>query len=204
MSSCRHPKIELVTCFLHASWRRFVWTDNHGCFIGCLAPLASVTLVRTVSFSIYQKAKYTYSAAIGQAIGEEPLVTVNRPGSIPTAGTILCFGAAGATAGGMVAAIACMNQVRQEIAALLTRSIGPFELTKLSSQISVLMAKSGTSSVDDPVRSSYQQKGTLSTARNIIMHRGVLGLYSGFGFHLCMAKLHPLHQGMATDCANQQ
>ncbi|KAL8734947.1 MAG: hypothetical protein Q9181_003015 [Wetmoreana brouardii] len=60
----------------------------------------------------------------------------------------------------------------------------PFELTKLSAQISVLMAKSSTSSTDDPVRSSYQQKGTLSTARNIIMHRGVMGLYSGFGFHL--------------------
>lgn len=39
--------------------------------------------------------------------------------------------------------------------------------------------------MDDPVRSSYQQKGTLKTARNIIMHRGVMGLYSGFGFHLC-------------------
>ncbi|KAL8631347.1 hypothetical protein Q9189_002946 [Teloschistes chrysophthalmus] len=152
-----------VDCVQHT----FRTEGYKGFWRGCLAPLASVTLVRTVSFSIYQKAKYTYSAAIGQAIGEEPLVTVNRPGSIPTAGTILCFGAAGATAGGMVAAIAC-----------------PFELTKLSSQISVLMAKSSTSSVDDPVRSSYQQKGTLSTARNIIMHRGVLGLYSGFGFHL--------------------
>lgn len=69
--------------------------------------MASVTLVRTISFSIYQKAKYSYSAAIGKAMGEEPLVTVNRPGSIPTFGTVLCFGAAGATAGGMVAAIAC-------------------------------------------------------------------------------------------------
>ena len=66
---------------------------------------------------------------------------------------------------------------------------GPFELTKLSAQISVLMARTNTSSVDDPVRSSYQQKGTYSTARNIIMHRGVLGLYSGFGFHLCKAEL---------------
>lgn len=73
--------------------------------------MASVTLVRTISFSIYQKAKYTYSAAIGRAIGEEPLVTVNRPGSIPTLGTVLCFGAAGATAGGMVAIIACMRDL---------------------------------------------------------------------------------------------
>ncbi|KAL8980182.1 MAG: hypothetical protein Q9177_005949 [Variospora cf. flavescens] len=128
--------------------------------------MASVTLVRTISFSIYQKAKYSYSAAIGKAMGEEPLVTVNRPGSIPTLGTVLCFGAAGATAGGMVAAIAC-----------------PFELTKLSAQISVLMADRNKSSVTDPIRSSYQQKGTLSTAKNIILHRGVTGLYSGFGFH---------------------
>ncbi|KAL9056977.1 MAG: hypothetical protein Q9206_002542 [Seirophora lacunosa] len=126
------------------------------------APMASVTLVRTISFSIYQKAKYNYSAAIGKAIGEEPLVTVNRPGSIPTLGTVLCFGAAGATAGGMVAVIAC-----------------PFELTKLSAQIAVLMADRNKSSVTDPIRSSYQQRGTLSTAKNIILHRGVMGLYSG-------------------------
>lgn len=94
-----------------------LWMIEHGVSwlmypfaVGCLAPMASVTLVRTVSFSIYQKAKYTYSAAIGRATGEEPLVTVNRPGSIPTPGTILCFGTAGATAGGLVAIIACMCQ----------------------------------------------------------------------------------------------
>ena len=130
--------------------------------------MASVTLVRTISFSIYQKAKYSYSAAIGRVTGEEPLVTVNRPGSIPTAGTVVCFGAAGATAGAIAAFIAC-----------------PFELTKQAAQISVLMASSNNkSSVDDPVRSSYQQKGAFGTARNVIMHRGVRGLYSGFGFHI--------------------
>ncbi|MCJ1255725.1 hypothetical protein MMC24_003542 [Lignoscripta atroalba] len=135
---------------------------------GALAPLASVTLVRTVSFSIYQKAKYKYSSVIGQATGnDEPLVVVNRPGSVPTLQTVACFGAAGATAGAIITAIAC-----------------PFELTKLSAQISVLMAKSNTSSVDDPVRQSYQQKGTFKTARNIILHRGVMGLYSGFHLHL--------------------
>lgn len=60
---------------------------------------------------------------------------------------------------------------------------GPFELTKLSAQISVLMANRNKSSVEDPIRASYQQKGTLSTAKNIILHRGVMGLYSGFGLH---------------------
>ncbi|KAI4280847.1 MAG: hypothetical protein L6R38_004123 [Xanthoria sp. 2 TBL-2021] len=139
-----------------------------GFWRGCVAPMASVTLVRTISFSIYQKAKYSYSAAIGRVTGEEPLVTVNRPGSIPTPGTVVCFGAAGATAGAIAAFIAC-----------------PFELTKQAAQISVLMASSNNkSSVDDPVRSSYQQKGAFGTARNVIMHRGVRGLYSGFGFHI--------------------
>ena len=72
-------------------------------------------------------------------------------------------------------------------------SKGPFELTKTSAQISVLMAKSNTSSMDDPVRSSYQQKGTFSTVKNIVTHRGVLGLYSGFGFHMCRSLIfHPV------------
>ncbi|MCJ1361701.1 hypothetical protein MMC16_000801 [Acarospora aff. strigata] len=136
--------------------------------VGALAPLASVTLVRTVSFSIYQKAKYKYSAAIARTTGgEEPLVIINRSGSYPTIATLACFGAAGATAGAIITAIAC-----------------PFELTKLSAQISVLMARTNTSSVDDPVRRSYQQKGTFKTAKTIIKHRGVRGLYSGFHLHL--------------------
>ena len=121
-----------------------------------------------VSFSIYQRAKYKYSAAIGKATGsDEPLVVVNRPGSIPTPFTILCFGAAGATAGSIITCVSC-----------------PFELTKLSAQISTLMAKSNTSSMDDPVRSSYQHKGTFKTAMNIVTHRGFFGLYSGFRLHL--------------------
>lgn len=67
---------------------------------------------------------------------------------------------------------------------------GPFELTKLSAQISVLMAKSNTSSVDDPVRRSYQQMGTFRTAKNIVLHRGIGGLYSGFNYHLRKLEHH--------------
>jgi len=131
-----------------------------------------VTLVRTVSFSIYQKAKYRYSAAIARTTGvEEPLVTANKRGSYPTFATVACFGAAGATAGAIITAIAC-----------------PFELTKLSAQISVLMARTNTSSMDDPVSRSYQHKGTFKMAKNIIKHRGVGGLYSGF--HLHLRELH--------------
>ncbi|KAI9835591.1 MAG: hypothetical protein M1819_002042 [Sarea resinae] len=140
-----------------------------GFWRGVLAPLASITFVRTVSFSIYQKAKYTYSAWLEKATGQSPLVIVNSPGSYPTFITAACFGAAGATAGAAITAIAC-----------------PFELTKLSAQISVLMAGSNNVAMggDDAVRHSYQQKGTLKTAQNIVQHRGVRGLYSGFHLHL--------------------
>lgn len=76
--------------------------------IGALAPVFSVTAVRMTSFSIYQKAKYKYSAAIGKATGsDEPLIVVNRPGSIPTPATMLCFGAAGATAGSIITLLSC-------------------------------------------------------------------------------------------------
>jgi len=34
------------------------------------------------------------------------------------------------------------------------------------------------------VASSYQNKGTFQTAKNIIKHRGIAGLYSGFNLHL--------------------
>jgi len=140
-----------------------------GFWRGALAPLFSITLVRTCSFSIYQMAKYKYSAAIGKATGgDEPLVTVNRPGSTPTLATIACFSAAGATAGACLAFVAC-----------------PFELTKMSAQLSGLMAKSNHSSMDDPIlRNNQQQKGTFKTAKYIIEQRGYAGMYSGFRFHL--------------------
>ncbi|KAI9798706.1 MAG: hypothetical protein M1825_005033 [Sarcosagium campestre] len=133
---------------------------------GSAAPMASITMVRTMAFSIYQKCKYTYSAWFEKITGLAPLVIVNTPGSYPTFSTVACFGAAGATSGALVTTVSC-----------------PFEFTKLSAQISELMANSKTSP-DEVIRRSYQSMGPLRTARNIIKHRGVFGLYSGFKLHL--------------------
>lgn len=141
-----------------------------GFFRGVFAPMLSVTLVRTISFSVYQKSKYTYADWFKRNFGLDPLVHVNTPGTYPTFSTVACFGAAGATAGSFITLVAC-----------------PFELTKLSAQVSVLMAERNTS-VSDPagksVAASYQNKGTFKTAKNIIKHRGIAGLYSGFNLHL--------------------
>lgn len=62
---------------------------------------------------------------------------------------------------------------------------GPFELTKLSAQISVLMAdRTDGGGKNDAIRKSYQNLGTFRTAQNLIKHRGFTGLYSGFHLHL--------------------
>jgi hypothetical protein len=74
---------------------------------GVTAPIASVTLVRTVSFSVYQRSKYAYSAWINRNFGIDPLVHVNTPGNYPNLATVACFGAAGATAGSFITAVAC-------------------------------------------------------------------------------------------------
>lgn len=64
----------------------------------------------------------------------------------------------------------------------------PFEITKIAAQTSEMMAKGNRSSMSDalrdPIKSSYQQKGTIKTAMNIVKLRGFLGLYAGFRIHI--------------------
>ncbi|KAL2753727.1 hypothetical protein ACRALDRAFT_2110407 [Sodiomyces alcalophilus JCM 7366] len=145
-----------------------------GFFRGVMAPMASVTLVRTVSFSIYQRAKYAYSGWIKKNTGFNVLEHVNTKGTYPNLYSIACFGAAGATAGSCITVVAC-----------------PFELTKLSAQVSVLLSDKQKLAETNcrvqnghAIAASYQNKGTLKTMSNIIRHRGVLGLYTGFRLHL--------------------
>lgn len=76
--------------------------------IGVVAPIGSVTLVRTITFSVYQKAKYRSSDYIGRVTGEEqPLLKVNKPGSVPDWTTVTCFGFAGGMAGAASTVVAC-------------------------------------------------------------------------------------------------
>ena len=131
--------------------------------------MASITLVRTVSFSIYQKAKYAYGEWMRRNFGFDVLGHVSKAGTYPNLYSVACFGAAGATAGSMLTFIAC-----------------PFELTKLSAQVSVLLAERASHCKrSHEIALSYQNKGTLRTMSNIIKHRGPFGLYTGFRLHLC-------------------
>lgn len=80
------------------------------------------------------------------------------------------------------------------------RGTGPFELTKLSAQISVLMADRKDGSTNDAVRKSYQNLGTFRTAQNLVRHRGWMGLYSGF--HLHLRKCHPTNNEKWCKCSH--
>ncbi len=75
--------------------------------IGVTAPIASITLVRTVSFSIYQRSKYVYSDWLKRNFGIDALGHVNTKGTYPSFWSIACFGAAGATAGSGITFVAC-------------------------------------------------------------------------------------------------
>ena len=95
----------------------------------------------------------------------------------------------------------CLYELASRPQSIANVILGPFELTKLSAQVSVLMADGNASSINatsmsDPanaratraVAASYQNKGTFKTAKNIVKHRGFMGLYSGFSLHLCKFK----------------
>ncbi|PWW78733.1 mitochondrial carrier [Tuber magnatum] len=135
-----------------------------GFWRGSLAPLASVTLVRTVSFSIYSKSKVTLSGILQPVFGKNAISPPNT--SYKPLNPLYWF-MSGAVAGGAITVIAC-----------------PFEFTKLSSQIELLMARSRMASVDDPSHiTRYQPKGTFQSAKSIVQNRGIGGLYSGFHLH---------------------
>ncbi|GKT86715.1 mitochondrial carrier protein [Colletotrichum tofieldiae] len=122
----------------------------------------------------FRRAKCSYSGWIKNALGFDVLQHVNKKGTYPNLYSIACFGAAGATAGSCITLLAC-----------------PFELTKLSAQVSVLLSDQQKlkeancrATNGHQVAASYQNKGTFKTMRNIIRHRGALGLYTGFNLHL--------------------
>ncbi|KAK4240251.1 mitochondrial carrier domain-containing protein [Achaetomium macrosporum] len=140
-----------------------------GFFRGVTAPMASITLVRTTSFSIYQRCKYVYCDWVKRNFAYDVMAHVCQGGTYPNLWSIATFGAAGATAGSCITVIAC-----------------PFELTKLSAQVSVLLAdkKNCPKPESHAIAASYQNKGTLKTLGNIIKHRGFGGLYTGFRLHL--------------------
>jgi hypothetical protein len=136
-------------------------------------PMVSVTVVRTISFSLYQKTKYAIDRTITEMTGTSPLAVANAPGSWPTPATMVTFGGAGAVAGAVITTISC-----------------PFELTKLNEQLAGKVAReaaakkvaegvTGAASLPD-----LRSGGSWATARRLVRDRGLTGLYAGYKLHL--------------------
>lgn len=76
--------------------------------------MLSVTLVRTVSFSIYQRSKHTYCKWLKKNMGVDVIGQVTAKGSYPSLWSVATFGAAGATAGSCITLIACEWPIQLE------------------------------------------------------------------------------------------
>ncbi|KAK9381008.1 mitochondrial carrier domain-containing protein [Kockiozyma suomiensis] len=154
-----------------------------GFFRGVGAPMVSVSIVRTLSFSIYAQSKATYTSMVNSVMGEGYVVDPSGPAvlteeqlaspgknllrSLPT------YFLSGFTAGGFIAMFSC-----------------PFEFTKLSTQIEMLMARAAVTGSPDAAKAPVSQpKGALESAKEIVRRRGILGLYSGFKYHFARDAL---------------
>lgn len=135
-----------------------------GFWVGTWAPLASLTVTRTLSFSIYRKAKYLLDSWIENATGSSPLQHVNKVGSYPNISTMLCFTGSGMLAG-----------------AALVPFLTPIELIKNCTQSSVVMASSLSNS--QPKVKNAGRVTSMAAVRQIVRERGMLGLYTGFKLH---------------------
>ena len=157
------------TGFLHTVKDAYKAEGIRSFWRGVGPPLISVTLVRTISFSIYQRAKYAYDRRLFELTGKSPLVHANEVGSYPSFGTITCFGAAGATAGAFITTMSC-----------------PFELTKLNEQLAGKEARRRAMSSNGatPSPPSSLSAGAWITARRLVRDRGFFGLYAGYRLHL--------------------
>lgn len=141
---------------------------------GCFPPMVTVTAVRTISFSLYQRAKYACDKWMTQAGFESPLDRANRPGSFPSFGTITCFGFAGATAGAVITTLSC-----------------PFELTKLNAQLAGKMAREAAAKSGKQHTGGHLDLKSLGistnawvVAKQLVRDRGLTGLYCGYQLHL--------------------
>lgn len=75
---------------------------------GCIAPLASVTVVRMMSFGFYERTAQACSRLYGRVSGHESSVENARvPGAMPTFASTACFAAGGAATGGLITFISC-------------------------------------------------------------------------------------------------
>ncbi|KAI7902880.1 mitochondrial carrier domain-containing protein [Cokeromyces recurvatus] len=164
-----------------------------GFFRGVLPPLITVSIIKSISFSVYENTKGHYKTL-------HPAQFMNSPSLIST---MFASTLAGSVSGAFIAALSC-----------------PFELVKVQKQLEFLLLKAssvstgttvmmhdsmennkpptknkskkfntGTSlqlSINNIVEDNKQFSSTSSwySAKEIIKKKGIFGIYSGFTLHL--------------------
>lgn len=78
---------------------------------------------------------------------------------------------AGGTAGSIISLIAC-----------------PFELTKVGSQVELLLEKERLGLPASSKLENFKPKSTIQTAKSIVALRGFGGLYSGLNLHMSKSQ----------------
>ncbi|KAJ5095238.1 mitochondrial carrier [Penicillium argentinense] len=150
---------------------RYLWRTEgpRGYVAGCLPPLASVTAVRVVNFTIYNSFKHRIDDTFKSLTGKSPLDEYKKPGSTPTAAGIFMFTGAGLFAGLVASPLAC-----------------PFELAKNVVQTSVLVSNRAMADPNASRNPSLRHKprlGTIQAINQIVKRHGFFGLYTGFRLH---------------------
>jgi hypothetical protein len=93
-------------CIVLAGHQLYIYSSQ---LAGVGTPMLSVTLVRTISFSLYQRSKHVVDYYMTRMTGQSPLKLANQKGQYPTLSTIACFSGAGACAGAVITFISCMS-----------------------------------------------------------------------------------------------
>ncbi|ODV82872.1 hypothetical protein CANARDRAFT_10164 [[Candida] arabinofermentans NRRL YB-2248] len=151
-----------------------------GLFRGISAPLISSSLARSIGVAMYTEVKPIVSQISNQLIGVTPLINNAPGGSIKqqhfekVINNIPIALVSGSISGFFVSCFAC-----------------PFELTKIFSQILVLVnhdngSHSGNFKKDTSIILSDDKKipkGLIQVGKSIAKHQGITGLYSGFRYH---------------------
>ncbi|KAG2225090.1 hypothetical protein INT45_011772, partial [Circinella minor] len=139
-----------------------------GFFRGVLPPLVTVSIIKSISFSVYEQTKYFCKSRF-------PYLNRDELGPVMTLST---FG--GAVSGAFIATFSC-----------------PFELVKIHKQLEFLMLQASSISTGATVVRENKRKRKLGlkktdipkttsswhSAKEIVRLKGVLGLWSGFRLH---------------------
>ncbi|KAH3666881.1 hypothetical protein OGAPHI_003330 [Ogataea philodendri] len=144
-----------------------------GLFRGISAPLISTAFARSLGVSIYTEAKPIVSVLGEPVWGTHPLVhrevavSVEQQQMDRVINNIPIAVVSGSISGASVSIFAC-----------------PFEFCKIFQQILLLVNNSGEQGKDVHLQRNKLPSGLLNVARTTVRQDGVLGLYSGYRYHL--------------------